>query len=102
MLLRSVTASNRDPDPVDEATRAYENGEIDLEEYEARLEFHLDNRNEKIRTVVEDVNGLGPQTSMEIAREFDSLDELRGADQEELESVHGVGEKTAEAVLERV
>ena len=92
----------RDPDPVDEATRAYESGKIDLEEYESRLEFHLDDRNEQIRRVVEDVNGVGEATSKAIAEEFDSLNELRSADQEELEDVHGVGEKTAEAVLERV
>ena len=91
-----------DPGPVERAREDYANGEIDHAEYERRLEFHLDDRNEQIRTIVEDVNGVGEATSKEIAREFDSLEELRDADREELEAVNGVGEKTAEAVLERV
>ena len=91
-----------DPDPLEQTKRAYENGEIDHAEYERRIEFHLDDRNEQIRTVVEDVNGVGEATSKEIAREFESLDELRKADHERLEEVNGVGEKTADAVLERV
>ena len=91
-----------DPDPINELREQYERGEIDHAEYERRLEFHLDDRNEQIRRVVEDVNGVGEATSKAIAHEFSSLGELRSADQEELEAVNGVGEKTAEAVLERV
>ncbi|WP_440767606.1 helix-hairpin-helix domain-containing protein [Natronorubrum sp. DTA7] len=48
------------------------------------------------------MNGVGPATSKTIAQEFDSLDDLRSADRDELEAVYGVGEETAEAVLERV
>jgi endonuclease III-like uncharacterized protein len=51
---------------------------------------------------VEDVNGVGPQTSKAIAREYESLDGLRASDRERLEGVYGVGEETAEAVLSRV
>ncbi|MFC7216482.1 helix-hairpin-helix domain-containing protein [Saliphagus sp. GCM10025334] len=88
--------------PVEEAREAYARGEIDADELERRLEFHLDSRNDQIRAFVEDVNNVGPKTSKAIAEEFDSLAELRGADRDRLESVHGVGESTAEAVLERV
>ncbi|NUC75040.1 hypothetical protein HTZ84_22505 [Haloterrigena sp. SYSU A558-1] len=91
-----------DPDPIEAAKQAHVNGEIDLAEYERRLEFHIDDRNEQIRTVVEDVNRVGPDTSKAIAREYDSLDELRASDQERLEGVPGIGEELAAAVLERV
>ncbi|MFC7216255.1 helix-hairpin-helix domain-containing protein [Saliphagus sp. GCM10025334] len=76
--------------------------EIDTDELERRLEFDLDDRNDQIRAFVEDVNGVGPKTSKAIAREFASFEELRGADRERLESVHGVGEGTVEAVLKRI
>lgn len=91
-----------DPDPIDEAKAAFAAGEIDAAEFDRRLEFHLDDRNDRIRAVVEDVNGVGPRTSKAIAREFDSLEDLRRADREDLEAVYGVGAETAEAVLERV
>lgn len=91
-----------DPDPIDEAKAAFATGEIDAAEFDRRLEFHLDDRNDRIRAVVEDVNGVGEATSKAIAREFDSLEALRRADREDLERVYGVGEETAEAVLERV
>lgn len=91
-----------DPDPIDEAKAAFAAGEIDAAEFDRRLEFHLDDRNDRIRAVVEDVNGVGDTTSKAIAREFDSLEDLRRADREDLERVYGVGEETADAVLERV
>lgn len=90
-----------DPDPLEQARAAYAAGEIDHAEYERRLEFYLDDRNDRIRAVVEDVNGVGETTSKALAREFNSLEELRGADREDLEAVYGVGEETTDAVLER-
>ncbi|PCR88615.1 helix-hairpin-helix domain-containing protein [Natrinema ejinorense] len=94
--------SSDNQDPIADVHDQFAAGEIDELELERRLEFHVDDRNEKIRAVVEDVNGVGKATSKAIAREFDSLDALRAADQERLEDVHGVGERTAEAVLGRV
>ncbi|WP_436346839.1 helix-hairpin-helix domain-containing protein [Natronorubrum sp. FCH18a] len=91
-----------DPDPLEELRDRYEAGDIDHAEYERQLEFLLDDRNDRIRHVVEDVNGVGEETSKAIAREFDSLDELRAADRERLVGVPGVGEQTAETVLKRV
>ncbi|APX00184.1 hypothetical protein CHINAEXTREME_20440 (plasmid) [Halobiforma lacisalsi AJ5] len=91
-----------DPDPVAQARQAYAAGEIDHAEYERRLEFHLDDRNERIRAVVEDVSGVGEEISEAIAREYDSLDDLRESDRERLEGVPGVGAQRAEAVLERI
>ena len=91
-----------DPDPLAQARAAYADGRIDHAEYERRVAFHVDDRNDRIRAVVERVNGVGPATSKAIAREYASLEDLRDSDRERLEGVSGVGEQTADAVLERV
>ena len=104
-IILAATIRNRlssDEDAVAEAKRLYAEGVIDESELERRIEEAVDDEFDQIRLVVEDVNGVGPATSKAIAREYDSLDELRMSDRERLEDVHGVGEKTAEAVLERV
>jgi ERCC4-type nuclease len=48
------------------------------------------------------VQGIGPELSLAIAREFESLEELRAADHQELETVNGIGESRANAIRERV
>ncbi|WP_455448193.1 helix-hairpin-helix domain-containing protein [Natrinema thermotolerans] len=89
-------------DPADEAKRLYAEGQIDEPELERRIDEAVDDEFERIRLIVEDVNGVGPQTSKAIAREYATLEDLRGTDWDRLEAVYGVGEETAEAVLERV
>lgn len=79
-----------DPDPVEQLKAQYASGEIDEQTFEREITFHIDDRNERIRSVVENINGVGEVTSKAIAREFDSSEELRSADQDELEDVHGV------------
>ncbi|MFD1527330.1 MULTISPECIES: helix-hairpin-helix domain-containing protein [Halobacteriales] len=91
-----------DPDPIEEAKRLYAEGMIDEPELERRIEEAVDDDHEAIRLVVEDVNGVSDSRSKAIAREYDSLDELRASDREKLEGVPGIGEELAEAVLERV
>ena len=91
-----------DPDPIAEAKRLYAEGVIDEPELERRIEEAVDDDHEAIRLVVEDVNGISDSRSKAIAREFESLDDLRGADRDRLEGVPGVGEELADAVLERV
>jgi len=91
-----------DCSPVEQAKRDYREGRIDAVEFERRLEFHLDDRNEQIRAAVLPVGNVGDETADAIAREFDSIDELRRADQEDVTAIHGLGESTAQAVLSRV
>lgn len=43
---------------------------------------------------------VSPETSKQLTRAFDSLEELRNADREELEDVHGVGESTGKRFAE--
>jgi len=91
-----------DLSPVEQAKRDYREGKIDAAEFERRLQFHLDDRNEQIRAAVLPVANVGDDTADAIAREFESVDELRRADQEDLTAIHGIAESTAEAVLSRV
>jgi ERCC4-type nuclease len=82
------------------ARSAYESGEITLAEYERRAEFLVDDRNERIRAVVEEINGIGDARGKAIAREFASVDAVATASREELMAVHGIGEQRADAVRE--
>lgn len=61
MTIRDRLSS--DPDPIDELHAQYERGEIDEQELEAKIAFHVDDRNEQIRAIVEDVSGIfrGPK-----------------------------------------
>ena len=101
-VVDALEEPGEDLSPVDQAHRDYEAGRIDEQELEHRLAFHLDDRNEEIRQVVRQVNNVGEEISKDIAREFESLDELRRADREDLTAIHGVAESTADAVLARV
>lgn len=89
LVLASYARDRLTDDPVDNAKEAFAAGEIDRQE----LKDRLDERNEQIRNAVEQVNGISPRTSLEIAREYESLDGLRASDQERLEGVAGVGEQ---------
>lgn len=87
---------------VDQAYRDYEPDRIDEQELNHRLAFHLDDRNEEVREVVSQVTNVDEEISKDIARELESLDDLRRADGEGLTAVHGVAESTADAVLASV
>ena len=83
-----------------EARSAYESGEITLAEYERRAEFLVDDRNERIRAVVGEINGIGDSRGKAIAREFASVDDVAAASRKELTAVHGIGEQRADAIRE--
>lgn len=85
-------------DRIDDLREQYVTGDIDLDEYERRVGVYLDPEAERIRDLVEDVDGIGPETSLEVAVAFDGVDELREADREVLEDVPLVGEQRAAAI----
>jgi len=85
-----------------EAHRQYVAGEIDEQELEARIELAVDPRADELRSAVEQVNGVGPATSAAVARRFESIEQVRAADPDELEQVNGVGPDRAAAIRERV
>lgn len=86
------------PTDVERAVQAYRDGYIGEHELEARLELAMDPEAERIRVATEAINGIGPATSADLALAFDSLEELRAADHDDLTDVHGIGPSTAEAV----
>lgn len=83
------------------ARNAYANGEIPLSEMERRLDVALDPEAQRLRTLVEDVKGVGPETSATIAAEYMTVDALENASSAELEKLYGIGPNTAHAIHQR-
>jgi excinuclease ABC subunit C len=65
------------------------------------VQYHQTVRDE-VKTVLDDVPGIGPQTRKRLLRRFGSVDGVRAASPDELQSVSGVGEKTAETIRGRL
>ncbi len=65
------------------------------------VQYHQTVRDE-VKTVLDDVPGIGPQTRKRLLRRFGSVDSVRAASAGELQSVSGVGEKTAETIRARL
>ena len=65
------------------------------------VNYHQSVRDD-ISTALESVEGVGPALSRRLLRRFGSLDGIRGASPEELESVPGVGSHTATRLTERL
>ncbi|WP_277542933.1 helix-hairpin-helix domain-containing protein [Haloarcula laminariae] len=88
--------------PIDDVHQRYLDGEIDENELERRLEVLVDDRAATIRDMADDVDGIGEELSRDLAREFDSVADLRGADAEDLQRVEGIGEMRAERLREKL
>lgn len=101
ILYDRVSPDEPDENTVEAAREAYVAGEIDEAEFERRVETLVDPETDRIRAAVTPVQGIGPELSLAVAREFDSLEELRTADREELEGVNGIGESRAKAMRDR-
>jgi hypothetical protein len=87
---------------VEEIQKWYVAGDIDELEMEKQLARALDPEFHELRERLEEVGGIGEDLSESVAIRFDSLEEVRKADSEELRRVSGVGEQRAEAIRERV
>lgn len=62
--------------------------------------FNADLRSKRIReSILEDFSGLGPKKRATLIDAFGSIDRLKKASSEELQSVEGIGKKTAESLL---
>ena len=70
-------------------------GEITATEFES----YFEDSDTAIQALVEDVDGIGPSTSKNIAREYISVAEFLRTDRGRLESISGVGPSTAESVI---
>ncbi|MBP1922598.1 excinuclease ABC subunit C [Halorubrum alkaliphilum] len=65
------------------------------------VQYHQTVRDE-VRTVLDDVPGVGPETRKRLLRRFGSVENIREASIEDLTDVNGVGEKTAERLRNRL
>ncbi|EMA42700.1 excinuclease ABC subunit C [Halococcus saccharolyticus] len=65
------------------------------------VQYHQTVRDE-VSTVLDDVPGIGPQTRRRLLRRFGSVDGVRAASTEELQTVTGVGEETATTLRARL
>jgi excinuclease ABC subunit C len=65
------------------------------------VQYHQQVRDE-VATVLDDVPGIGPRTRRRLLRRFGSVENVRSASVDDLTSVTGVGEKTAETLRSRL
>ncbi|WP_336331136.1 helix-hairpin-helix domain-containing protein [Haloarcula sp. CGMCC 1.2071] len=80
----------------------YAQGDISLDEFERRAELVLDDEANRIREAVEEVGGIGPETSANVALAFRSEQELQRATVEDLQEVGEVGEQRAEDIASKL
>ena len=65
------------------------------------VQYHQTLRDD-VRTVLEDVPRVGPETRQALLRRFGSVENVRSASAADLTDVPGVGEKTARTISERL
>ncbi|MFD1565081.1 excinuclease ABC subunit C [Haloarchaeobius amylolyticus] len=65
------------------------------------VQYHQTVRDE-VKTVLDDVEGVGPETRKRLLGRFGSVENVREASLEDLRSVEGIGEKTAETIKSRL
>ena len=65
------------------------------------VQYHQTIRDE-VTTVLDDVPGVGPETRKRLLGRFGSVENVREASLEDLQSVTGVGERTAETIKARL
>ncbi len=65
------------------------------------VQYHQTIRDE-VKTVLDDVPGVGPETRKRLLGRFGSVENVREASVDDLESVEGIGAKTAETIKSRL
>ncbi|WP_418285455.1 excinuclease ABC subunit C [Halorubrum sp. DTA46] len=71
------------------------------ESHRFAVSYHQTVRDE-VKTVLDDVPGIGPQTRRRLLRRFGSVESVRAASVDDLTDVDGVGEATATTLRERL
>ncbi|RZV11822.1 excinuclease ABC subunit C [Natrinema hispanicum] len=65
------------------------------------VQYHQTVRDE-VKTVLDDVEGVGPETRKRLLGRFGSVENVRDASLADLQSVEGIGEKTAATIKSRL
>jgi excinuclease ABC subunit C len=71
------------------------------ESHRFAVQYHQTIRDE-VKTVLDDVPGIGPETRKRLLGRFGSVENVREASVDELQSVSGIGERTAETIKSRL
>lgn len=86
----------------EEIREEYELGKIGLDRYGREVELLEDPATASVMYAVTDVDGVGPATALEIAREYRRPENLEDASESDLRDVNGVGENRARAINRRL
>lgn len=86
----------------EEIREEYELGKIGLDRYGREVELLEDPATASVMYAVTDVDGVGPATALEIAREYRRPEQLEETTADELTAVNGVGENRARAIAQRL
>lgn len=78
----------------------FETTDMDVAEFERRLEDLLEPCDDEMRRRLEDVEDVGETTAAEVAVAFDSVEHVRQAGRDELTDVPHVGPERAAAIRE--
>lgn len=101
MAATSDAFATTPPSEIDRTKQLFVEGEITHDEFEQRVGMLLDEQAQEIRQeLARRVNGVGPETSTSVAQEFDTLDDVRLASVDDLTTIHGIGDSTANAIVD--
>ncbi|RQG95152.1 excinuclease ABC subunit C [Natrarchaeobius chitinivorans] len=96
-----VITPRREFDWPDDAPHLHLLQRVRDEAHRFAVQYHRTVRDE-VKTVLDDVPGIGPETRKRLLGRFGSVENVREATVEDLTSVPGVGEKTAETIHSRL
>jgi len=96
-----VITPNGDLDWPSDASHLHLLQRVRDEAHRFAVQYHQQVRDE-VKTVLDDVPGIGPETRQRLLRRFGSVENVRAASRDDLTSVPGVGEKTAETLRSRL
>jgi len=97
-LVVTPTGTQRWPDDVPELHLLQR---VRDEAHRFAVSYHQTVRDE-VKTVLDDVPGVGPQTRRRLLRRFGSVESVREASADDLTDVDGVGDATAETLRDRL
>ncbi|WP_267641388.1 excinuclease ABC subunit C [Haloarchaeobius amylolyticus] len=92
-----VITPDRTHDWPDDAPQLHLLQRVRDESHRFAVQYHQTLR-DSVETVLDGVDGVGPETRKRLLRRFGSVDNVRNASVDELQSVEGVGAKTAAAI----